>query len=182
MAASLVLLSGGLDSATALAMTAREKTPCEALFVSYGQAADREELSAATAIARQYDVALETLRMDGLRFARGEIRGRNAFLLQSALLARQIDPTVVILAIHAGTAYVDCTPGFLDLMQRSFALQSGGEVTVAAPFIDFSKADIFNLACKIGVPIELTYSCELGGGPCNKCLSCRDRERLLAIT
>jgi 7-cyano-7-deazaguanine synthase len=182
MARSLILLSGGLDSATALAAAAYDKAPSSALFLMYGQAADREERQAAEAIAKHYSVSLETLSFTGPRFGVGEIRGRNAFLIHSALVAAPPGPITIIIGIHAGTDYVDCTPEFVELMQRSLAINTGGEVTLAAPFIDFSKADIYMLTRELRVPVELTYSCERGGDPCGYCLSCRDRELLRALT
>jgi 7-cyano-7-deazaguanine synthase len=181
MATSLILLSGGLDSATALAVAAPETTSCYGLFLSYGQAAAREEMEAAKAIADHYRVTLRTLTTIGPRFDSGEIRGRNAFLIHSALLAARPEPTTIIMGLHGGTSYIDCTPEFVDVMQRSLDLHTGGEVTLAAPFLAYSKADIFLLARKLNVPVNLTYSCERGGDPCGSCLSCRDRECLSAF-
>ena len=178
---SLILLSGGLDSATALAAAARDGASPRALFVMYGQAAEHEERQAATAVADHYSVSLETLTVTGRQFGEGEIRGRNAFLIHGALLAAPPGPTTIIIGIHAGTAYVDCTPEFVELMQRSLAFHSGGEVTLAAPFVDFSKGDVYAVTRKLQVPVQLTYSCERGGDPCGECLSCRDRD-LLALT
>src|SRR5580692_305060 len=102
MATSLVLLSGGLDSATALAVAALDSTSCYGLFLSYGQAAAREEMEAAKAIADHYRVTLRTLTTIGPRFESGEIRGRNAFLIHSALLAAQQEPTTIIMGLHSG--------------------------------------------------------------------------------
>ncbi|HEX6679129.1 MAG TPA: 7-cyano-7-deazaguanine synthase [Gaiellaceae bacterium] len=182
VATSLILLSGGLDSATALAAATRDGASPSGLFIMYGQAAERAERQAAAAIADYYSVSLETLTVTGRRFGEGEIRGRNAFLIHGALLAAEPGPTTMILGIHAGTGYVDCTPEFVGLMQRSLAFHTGGEVTLAAPFVDFSKGDVYALARKLHVPVELTYSCERGGEPCGECLSCRDRELLSAFT
>jgi 7-cyano-7-deazaguanine synthase len=182
VATSLILLSGGLDSATALAAASRDGASPGALFVVYGQAADLDELRAAAAIADHYSVSLDILKVAGLRFSEGEIRGRNAFLIHSALLAAPPGPTTIIIGIHGGTDYVDCSPEFVELMQRSLAFHTGGEVTLAAPFLDFSKGDIHVLTRKLDVPVELTYSCERGGDPCGECLSCKDRELLRALT
>ena len=137
MATSLVLLSGGLDSSTALA-AAGDPTACQALFVRYGQAAEQEEQRAAHAIAQHYTIPIETLTIKGRRFGAGEIRGRNAFLIHTALLATSPTPTTIIIGLHSGTDYVDCTPEFVDIMQQSLAFHTGGEVTLAAPFVDFS--------------------------------------------
>jgi len=181
MSISLVLLSGGLDSAVALAAASPDVNSCCGLFFAYGQAAENEEECAARAIADYYAVPLKKIKLMGPSFESGEIRGRNAFLVHGALLVAPPGPSTIILGIHSGTAYVDCTPDFVDLMQRSLALHTRGEVTLAAPFLTNSKADIYRLARELRVPIELTYSCECGGDPCGTCMSCKDRGMLSAI-
>jgi hypothetical protein len=105
VATSLILLSGGLDSTTALAAAARDRASPRALFVTYGQAADREERQAAAAVADHYSVEFETLAVTGRQFGEGEIRGRNALLIHSALLAAPPRPTTIIIGIHAGAGY-----------------------------------------------------------------------------
>lgn len=182
MAKTLVLLSGGVDSATLVASLARSDAAVAALFVRYGQSAVREEAVASQAVADFYGVRLETVTLEGPTFGDGEIRGRNAFLVHTALLLTPTLSSVLTIGIHAGVDYVDCAPPFVDLMNRSLDLHSGGEVTLAAPFIDHSKADVFALAKALEVPVELTYSCESGGGPCGTCLSCMDRTKLDALS
>lgn len=130
MAATLVLLSGGLDSATALAAATPDCASLGALFICYGQAGESEERRAAMAIANHYSVPLEILVMTGRRFDEGEIRGRNAFLVHSSLLAAPPGPTTIIIGVHEGTGYVDCSPEFVELMQRSLAFHTSGEVTL----------------------------------------------------
>lgn len=177
----VVLLSGGIDSATALALARGQDYPPTALFVDYGQAAASSEAVASASLAAHYRVPHTTLGLDGLRFGSGEILGRNAMLVHVALLAtsRSGEGTVTI-AIHAGTSYRDCSPDFVDLMQRSYDFHTGGKVVLAAPFIDRHKAEVLALAIDMKVPLSLTYSCEAGNQPCGECLSCRDREVLLA--
>lgn len=181
MSITLVLLSGGLDSSTALAAVSTDPGECRAIFFGYGQSAEQEEARAAAAISTFYDVPLTALRLIGPRFETGEIQGRNAFLVHAALLCSQPGPTTIVLGIHEGSGYVDCTPDFVNVMQRSLDLHSGGATTLSAPFVDHSKADICALARSLRVPISLTYSCERGGTPCGACMSCKDRDILNAI-
>ena len=178
---TLILLSGGIDSSVALAVAAsRESTRLAALFIDYGQATAGAEAVSSANIARHYGVPHHRLELHGLRFSGGEIPGRNAFLLHAAMLAVGRIPCVVTIGVHAGTPYRDCTEDFLDVMRRSYEFHSGGTLTLAAPFIDRLKSEVFDLALDLGVPLALTYSCEVDNRPCHECASCRDREMLLA--
>jgi 7-cyano-7-deazaguanine synthase len=176
----LVLLSGGIDSSAVLALTLEVGTSASALFVDYGQAAASSEAKASAAIAGHFGVEYQSLTCTGQTFGAGEIRGRNAFLVHTALMVLRQTKAVVVLGIHAGTTYRDCSPSFLELMQRSYDFHTGGQVSLAAPLVDQVKGDVVRLASEMGVPVELTYSCEAANEPCGKCLSCRDREELLA--
>lgn len=177
---SLVLASGGLDSSTLLMLARAKGSQSAALFLDYGQAAAEAEEAAVTAICTELDAHLRVVRYEGTRFAAGEIRGRNAFLLHVALLEFPAAFGAVLIGIHSGTGYTDCSPEFVDLMQRSFDFHTGGAVVVAAPFSSWTKREVFNLALDLGVPVRRTYSCEAGNEPCGRCSSCLDRLALPA--
>jgi 7-cyano-7-deazaguanine synthase len=181
VADNVVLLSGGVDSATLVASLAAQREPTRCLFVEYGQTAARNEYTSADAVATYYGFPLLAIRLDGLRFGEGEIRGRNAFLLHTGLLALPPGPTVLMIGIHGGTPYVDCAQPFLETHQRSFDLHTEGEVQIAAPFIDMNKGAVLRLAQELDVPLQVTYSCERGGTPCGRCLSCLDRAHISAL-
>ena len=114
-----------------------------------------------------------------MSFGPGEIRGRNAYLLHTALMEFPTSSGVVALGIHAGTGYVDCSPGFMDVMQRSYDFHTGGKVTVAAPFLNWTKQQVYALAAELNVPLAQTYSCESACLPCGECRSCLDRSLLV---
>jgi 7-cyano-7-deazaguanine synthase len=177
---ALVLSSGGIDSTTAIALSLSEGLNVETLFIEYGQAAAGAESLASATVAEHYGVRRRTLRLEGLSFATGEIQARNAFLLHTALLAFPRVAGSILLAVHAGTPYRDCSSGFVQEMQRSYDFHASGAITIAAPFIDMDKGEVFALASEFGVPIELTHSCEGNDVACGECLSCLDREALLA--
>jgi 7-cyano-7-deazaguanine synthase len=177
---ALVLLSGGIDSAAALALALAEGFTAEALFVDYGQAAAEAERSASRAIANHFGIAWRELNVAGHAFTTGEIRGRNAFLLHSALLVLEWRAALVFIGIHAGTRYRDCDPLFVELVQHSFDYHSGGTVRIAAPFLEWSKLEVYDYAGTTGLPLNLTHSCEAGSAPCGSCRSCLDR-RLLDV-
>src|SRR5258708_23976274 len=177
-----VLLSGGIDSATALALAVKTKRTLSTLFVDYGQPAAARESAASVAVAMHYQVPHRKLRIRDLKFGSGEIRGRNAFLLHLAMLASARKSGALILAIHSGTQYRDCSMEFVNLMQQSLDFHTGGGLVLAAPFRAMTQLDVYQVASRVEVPILLTYSCEAGNSPCGVCLSCIDREALLAST
>lgn len=175
---SVILLSGGVDSATLAALANDQGLRASALFVDYGQAANSAERTSSRAIAETYGLPWRAVELPRLSFGQGEIRGRNALLVHLALLTLQVPSGVVYLGVHAGTGYRDCSPAFIELMQSSLDFHTGGQVRLAAPFLDAYKADVFALARGFSVPFELTYSCEVGSTPCGACASCRDRAML----
>jgi 7-cyano-7-deazaguanine synthase len=172
---TLVLSSGGLDSTTALALACSEGAAVETLFVDYGQGAASAEDRASAAVAGHYGVCRRALRLGDLEFGAGEIRGRNALLLHIALLVFPAERGSVVLGIHAGTPYRDCSPEFVTDMGRSYDFHTAGTIALAAPFVDTDKGGVYSLAADLDVPVALTHSCEQSDVPCGRCLSCQDR-------
>lgn len=175
-----VLLSGGVDSACLLALALEHpENGVEGLFVDYGQHALAREHTAATAIAEHYQSPLRHAGADIGPVAAGEIPARNALVVHIALALAPPGPATILIGIHAGSGYRDCTPEFMHVMQRSLDLHRDGAVQLTAPFLEWSKAEVYDYAHAIGVPFELTYSCEAGSEePCESCPSCQDRRRL----
>ncbi len=172
---SVVLASGGIDSSTILALLRTNGIPGSALFVDYGQASLEAEELAVKKMCRHLHLPLGVVRLRGTRFGPGEIRGRNAFLLHTALMAFPYSSGTIAVGLHAGVDYRDSTPDFIELMQRSFEFHTGGAISVLAPFIDWTKREILDLAFNLGVPVAETYSCEAGSVPCRQCRSCLER-------
>jgi 7-cyano-7-deazaguanine synthase len=176
---TLVLLSGGIDSAVALALARSKGAPLASLFIDYGQRPAVAEARASSSISAYYGAAHRELKLHQLSFTAGEIRGRNAFLLHTALLAIDDETSVVAIGLHSGTAYRDCSPPFVDLMQTSFDFHTGGRVSISCPLLTHTKKDIIALAAVLKVPIAMTHSCEADDTPCHSCLSCLDRGSFL---
>ena len=89
---------------------------------------------------------------------------------------------VIAIGIHAGTAYYDCSRSFILKAGRLVEEYTDGAITVAAPFVDWTKREIWDYCSVKEVPVNLTYSCEVGGEqPCGSCLSCKDLEALHAV-
>ena len=178
----VVLLSGGIDSATLMRSLAASGIPIEALHIDYGQPALIREAQSATALAHDSGIQLSRVQIGGLSITGGtEIAGRNALLVIVGLMHLAGSPGVLYLGIHAGTGYADCSPAFIRLQQTVLDLYTKGTVQLSAPFRDATKADIWQLARDLGVPLSVTYSCELGyEQPCGQCRSCADLESLNA--
>ena len=86
-----------------------------------------------------------------------------------------------MLGIHAGSLYRDCTPAFVTAMQASLDVHTSGTLQLAAPFLTWSKREVYDYAQDIPIPLELTFSCDTGTEPpCGACPSCHDRELLHA--
>ena len=175
----LVLLSGGIDSTACLDFYLELGRPACALLVGHGQPAEPREAQAAYAVTTHYGVPLATPRFMAARpKSPGLISGRNAFLVTAAMMERPPSVSVIAIAVHAGTGYADCSGDFIGRMQAVLDLYSEG-VQLAAPFLDWTKAEILEYCLMKGVPINLTYSCEKGKvTPCRNCLSCMDRMAL----
>lgn len=175
----LVLLSGGIDSATCVVYYLELGLKVYALFVDYGQVPRKPERASAERIAAEFGVALDVVSVTGLPKLSGKIPGRNAALLVLALMCRPFQSGLIALGIHAGTQYEDCSPLFTRVMQEVFDVYTGGSVQVDAPFLYWGKAHIVQFARTKNIPLDITYSCEMGEeAPCRLCSSCRDRENL----
>lgn len=169
-----VLLSGGIDSATATALMLREKWPVDAIFVDYGQPPADAERRASEAVARAFDLPwreLSVASLDVTPFV--EMPGRNDMLISLAGVASP--HSHIATGVHGGSPYADCSPSHVEAWQRLFDLQFGGGRQVVTPLIHMSKADVFAVAVELSVPVDLTWSCEAPSGPCGNCFSCRDR-------
>ena len=173
----LVLLSGGLDSASCLDFYINLDRPTHAMFIDYQQASVYQEKKSAIDIADYYSTSLSITNWVGIKDKHtGLIQGRNAFLLTAALMEMPDCITTIAIGIHSGTKYSDCSHNFIEKMQAVFDMYTNGLIKIAAPFKDWSKADIWAYANKGKMPVELTYSCESGEEkPCGICESCLDR-------
>lgn len=175
-----VLMSGGIDSAACAAFLIEQGLGVSAVFVDHGQAAANCERVAVRSLAAALDIEVQELTLAGAApFGPGELTGRNAFLVFSAMFATRAQSSRIALGLHAGTPYYDCSPAFIETINRAVAEHTDNAVRVVAPFIEWTKRDVYNYFFQTGLPIELTYSCESGCTPtCGKCASCLDRKAL----
>jgi len=171
-----VLLSGGIDSAACVAFYLAAGREVGGIFVDYGQAASRPESDAAQCVADHYGIQLRRLTLGGAHeISDGMITGRNGFLLFAALLDIGARGGTIAIGVHAGTTYHDCSRAFIESMKLIINVCSGGRVGLDAPFVDWFKYQVYDYAHRHGLPLHLTYSCEMGTDPpCGSCLSCND--------
>lgn len=184
---AVVLLSGGLDSATCLAIARAEGYTPLALSFDYGQR-HRAELAAADRVARAFGVLdHRVVRVDigsfggsaltDLNIAVPEaptegipvtyVPARNTIFLAYALgLAEVAGATDIVLGVNAVdySGYPDCRPAFIAAFEQLANLATrvgveGGRIRVHAPLLTLSKAEIIRRGLALGVDYSLTVSC-----------------------
>ena len=180
---ALVLLSGGIDSATCVGLYQHEGYQVSSLFVDLGHAAAKQEELASARVAAHYGVQRRVAHVRGIAAASGGyVPARNGLLLQLSLAMLPFEAGHVVLGIHHGPNYPDCGPAFVKAMQRVFDVYTDGRAQIAAPFLKESKQGVLQLARRHGVPLTQTYSCEVGGSdPCRHCSTCLDLVALGAL-
>jgi len=201
---AVVLLSGGLDSATVLAIAAARGFSCHALSVDYGQR-HRSELIAAQNVARANDATLKTIQLDLRAFGgsaltddiavpeeEGEgipvtyVPARNTIMLSLALAwAEVLGAGDLFIGVNAVdySGYPDCRPEFINAYEEMANLATkagvtGHRLTIHTPLIDLTKAEIIRQGTALGVDYALTVSCyqaDETGRACGVCDSCRIR-------
>ncbi len=177
---SIVLLSGGIDSAACVRHYLDLDFEVNGLFVDYGQSARDNERQSAMRITAYYDITLDQASFPSTKqYGTGEIRGRNAFLILAAVLYYPRLKGIISLGIHSGTPYYDCSSQFIRDITPIIDAYTDGEARIDVPFLKWEKSAVYTYCREKNIPIHLTYSCEAGTiPPCGKCLSCKDREVL----
>jgi 7-cyano-7-deazaguanine synthase len=207
---AVVLLSGGLDSFTAAAMTKADGYELYALSVRYGQVHAREieaaRAAARTLVARHVELAVELAAFGGSALV-GDgaipkdraldddrsipstyVPARNTVFLSLALAwAEVVSATAIVIGVNAldYSGYPDCRPEYLQAFERLAALATkagveGRPLTVLAPLLHLSKAEIIRRGLDLGLDYGLTHSCydpTPSGAPCGRCDSCRLRAK-----
>lgn len=208
MSKAIVLLSGGLDSATVLFYAKKKKVKCICLTFRYGQR-HRREIESAKKIARKGKVPLYIIDVDIPRKASALTNtSRNICYTKEEKIGQVIPSTyvparnIIFLSLALSWAeaqkcseifigansidysgYPDCRPRFIKAFEKIAQLGmksgiTGNPIRISAPLLFKSKSQIIKLAKRLGVPLELTWSCYFGRSrPCNKCESCKLRAR-----
>lgn len=172
-----VLLGGGLDSTALIPFYLSRGDAVRGVHFDYGQPSVEGERRSVLGIAEHYAVPVEKVELGlSITNVRGEYFCRNAVLVLGAASILDNSGGRLSLGIHAGTAYYDCSSPFLADVQRLLDGYFGGTVQVEAPFVEFTKRDVFDFCLRNRVPVDLTFSCERRSDcPCGGCRSCEER-------
>jgi len=184
---AVVLLSGGVDSTTTLAIAQAQGFECHALSFSYGQR-HGVELAAARRIAQAFGVDHRVLQIDLRAFGGSALTddiavpknrpiddsipvtyvpARNTIFLSFALAwAEVLGARDIFIGVNAldYSGYPDCRPEYIAAFQKLADLATkagveGARFRVHTPLIEMTKADIIRKGLELGVDYELTFSC-----------------------
>lgn len=200
MRSALVLLSGGKDSAIALWWAQSKFDQISALSIGYPER-PAQERRAAEHLAERADVTLIDCTLPFIETKRALQQEHSRFITRNAYVPMRNALFYTVAAYYAeclgiedlvggqlrsdGIAYGDARSEFLTSLISLYGNtiprgQEGSGLRLHLPLIDISDAEAMRTGRDLGVPFELTWSClENGADPCESCVSCLDRIRLL---
>lgn len=197
-----VLLSGGMDSVTALYDARLGYDVVAAVSFHYGSKHNDREIPFAAHHAKQLGVPHRIIHLSfvgelfesallkkGGAIPKGHyeessmkdtvVPFRNGIMLSIAAgLIESVAAEGLIIAAHAGdhAIYPDCREEFMEAMGLAIRLGTYSEVTVIRPFISLMKADIARRGRELGIDFTQTWSCYVGGEVhCGECGTCVER-------
>ncbi|MFH0803234.1 MAG: 7-cyano-7-deazaguanine synthase QueC [bacterium] len=205
---SVILLSGGLDSAVNLAWAAENTEIALALTFDYGQRAAEREIKSARCLAEHYSAPWSSLKLDWLReitataLVRRDLKlpelsieelddsackardsaaavwvpNRNGLFINIAACYAEKEKASLILAgfnSEEGATFSDNTPEFIEAINNSLKYSTLRKTRVFSCTMTLAKEQIFSLALKQKLPLNLIWSCYEGGRKqCGRCESC----------
>lgn len=204
---AVVLLSGGLDSATVLAIAQSQGFTCHTLSFDYGQR-HSAELKAAIALSESMNTVEHKVVKIDLRTIGGSaltadidvpeqesegipvtyVPARNTVFLSIALgWAEVLEADAIFVGVNAVdySGYPDCRPDYISAFEVMANLATkrgveGNHLQIHAPLMKLSKADIIQQGTELGVDYSKTISCyqaDSHGRACGRCDSCRLRQQ-----
>lgn len=188
MKRAIVLLSGGLDSATVLAMARSQGYECHCLTVEYGQRHEVELQAAARVAKALHAFEQKVIRVDLRAFGGSALTAdiavpkdqvqdkeipityvpaRNTVMLSLALaFAETVQANDIFIGVNAVdySGYPDCRPEFVHAFQDLARLATkqgveGHPITIHAPLVHLTKPKIIELGLSLGVDYGMTHSC-----------------------
>ncbi len=202
-----VLLSGGLDSTTALHWAHHHHEVVCALSFDYGSNHAARELACARYQAEQLGIPYHEidLRSISAHLQSALLSGADAiptadyaednlkqtvvpfrngiFLAIAAGIAESNGATGIVIAAHGGdhALYPDCREDFMTAMASAISLGTYAHLEILRPFITHSKGEITAIGAQLGVDFTHTYSCYCGREQhCGQCATCRERRESFA--
>lgn len=199
---AVILVSGGMDSATAVYEAIDEGYLPYFLHTSYGQRTETKEFECAKALAAEVnavdflhietshlskigassltdnDIDVSDANLGSDEIPTSYVPFRNANLLAMAVsYAEANDCSAVFIGAHSEdfAGYPDCRPEFFNAFQQvvDVGTKPETEIELIAPFVKWSKTEIAERGRELGVPYEITWSCYRDEKPaCGTCDSC----------
>lgn len=204
----VVLVSGGMDSVTALYRAAREHDIVAGLSFDYGSKHNHRELPFAALHCRALGVRHEVVGLDfmnrlftsdllknGGDIPEGHYESenmkqtvvpfRNGIMLAIAAgFAESAGAEGLVIAAHSGdhAIYPDCREEFMSPMAEAIRSGTYAGIDVLRPFIDQRKEGIAAIGADLGIDYSLTWSCYKGGEVhCGKCGTCVERKEAFTL-
>jgi 7-cyano-7-deazaguanine synthase len=202
---AIILVSGGMDSATAVYEAMDRGYDPLFLHTSYGQRTETKERECAEALAEEVDatdflhvetghlaqIGASSLTDEAIEVSKADMESeeiptsyvpfRNANLLSMATSYAEAQvASAIFIGAHSEdfAGYPDCRPAFFQAFQQviDVGTKPETEITLDAPFVEWSKTDIAERGLELGVPYEHTWSCYRAEAPaCGTCDSCAFR-------
>lgn len=196
----VVILSGGPDSATLAYKAKSEGHKVYAITFDYGQIA-KKEIKCAKIIAEKLGIEQKIVDLSSLNDVFGSTTAlmdenipmpskfessvivpfRNAIFLSVAVAyADALGAGKVLYGAQGSDApfYPDCRKEFFDAFQNAARKGTDSKIEIDAPFHNMEKFEIIKLSAKLGVPLDITWSCYLNNErQCGICESCRNRKK-----
>ncbi|MBB6647848.1 7-cyano-7-deazaguanine synthase QueC [Halobellus ruber] len=202
---AVILVSGGMDSATAVYEAMERGYEPYFLHTSYGQQTEIKEYECAKSLAEEVGAAdflhietehlaaigassltdeeidVEEADLDSDEIPASYVPFRNANLLSMAVsYAEANDCSAVFIGAHSEdfSGYPDCRPAFFEAFQQviDVGTKPETEIELLAPFVEWSKTEIAERGLELDVPYEITWSCYQDEAPaCGTCDACAFR-------
>lgn len=204
----VVLVSGGMDSVTALYHAAQDHEIVAALSFDYGSKHNHRELPFAAWHCKGLEVRHQVVNLpiinelfqsDLLRSGGDIPEGhyeadsmkqtvvpfRNGILLSIAAgYAESVEAGGLVIAAHSGdhAIYPDCREEFMRPMAEAIEAGTYADLKIIRPFIDQRKEEIAAIGADLGIDFSQTWSCYKGGEEhCGKCGTCVERKEAFEI-
>lgn len=207
----VVLLSGGMDSVTALYAALEAHEVVAALSFDYGSKHNHKEVVFAKYHCKQLQIPHKTIELKfiadlfhsslllgGADVPEGHYEDasmkstvvpfRNAIMLSIACgFCASNKAQAVIIAAHSGdhAIYPDCRTGFMDAMGKAMQLGTYDHIRLIRPFVEIDKTEIVRIGTRLKVDYSQTWSCykgkELHCGKCGTCIERKEAFRLAGV-
>lgn len=189
----LVLLSGGIGTATLLACLKKQNVErVTALFFYYGNCVSKER-QCAEMLANYYDVNLRVMDISNVYGKNMSVKypvkfesiddfyipyRNGVFVSVATAVAYYLRCSSVVWGTSSSSFnyYSDCQPNFVKTQKSAVHFGTNGNVNLLVPFSGLSKLDIRRMGKELDIPLELTWSCANSNeNPCGKCFGCIER-------